>query len=303
MAEMGFIAGLRIEDFYPITSLACALIPNDYRFCVERPDKLWESILRHQRLATMPKPTQDSWGRPTRWTLIRRAAKAPDQNEVARAWEELVARYRDPVHRSVARVLGHHPAAEDIAEDFFAYLFSEGLLDKADASVGRFRCFIQGVIKRYARQQARKQQSRAVDLDDAAPPSVDSADAEEREEAEWALTILHNATQELMRRNPRDGELLLRASGIPPYAMSSRDDLCKRFNMKRNAINVAVHRARQILRELIESEIAETVDSADALAQEKKVMTDRLMDARPELYLESGIFFEWLDQKQEEAGG
>jgi len=240
--------------------------------------------------------SKDRWGRSTRWTLIRSASGEQPGAEAMKAWEELVERYKDPVKNAVTRLMRHHPASDEIASDFFAYLYSQKLLDRAEPTMGRFRCFMQGVIKRYVKQASRSQKSGTIEISEVdSSLSAESKDAENREEGEWAMTVLQNATRTLVSVCPRDGELLLRAFGIAPHELTPRHVLCKETGLTKNALNVAIHRARDRLRILIVHEIRDMVGSEADFQVEAKAIGQRLMDAKPSLLGDEDSFIEWTD--------
>ena len=227
----------------------------------------------------------DPWGRRTRWTVIKTASDEVPSPEAVEAWEDLVDRYREPVRRQIGRMLKHHPSANDIADDFFGYLYSQKLLARAEPKLGRFRCFIQGVLKRYVKQSYRDSGKATIPVEDSGVASEpDVLELEEREEAEWAGAVLDHAVRKLIDESPRDGELLLRAFGIPPYPAISRKQLGKEMNMQKSALNVAIHRARDRLRRLIISEIRDIVGSDEDLRLETTVIEKRLLESKPGLF-------------------
>jgi DNA-directed RNA polymerase specialized sigma24 family protein len=218
--------------------------------------------------------------------MIRAASGEFPNAEVMKAWEELVERYKDPVKNAVTRLMRHHPAAEE----------SQNLLDKAEPKIGRFRCFMQGVIKRYVKQAARSQKSGTFEIaENDQPFTEESPEAEQREEREWAMTVMQNATRTLVRVCPRDGELLLKAFGIAPYELTPRRTLCKESGLNKSALTVAIHRARERLRALIVSEIKDMVGSDEDFALESEIIGERLMNARPALFGDEESFIEWSD--------
>ena len=240
--------------------------------------------------------SQDRWGPHTRWTLIRNASAEGDDEGAGQAWNELVERYREPVAGAVKRLMRHHPNADEVAEDFFSYLYSKKVLEKAEPGLGRFRCFIQGVIKRYVKQASRPARSATIDTSeiDVAAPDV-PPEAEQREEAEWAMSVLKHATKALVAQVPRDGKLLLKAFGIAPYKVTPRRKLCKDTGLTMNALNVAIHRAREKLRHLIVAELRETVATEADLELESGIIGKRLTEVRPELLGDDESFIEWAE--------
>jgi len=209
--------------------------------------------------------------------------------DIHQAWRLLIERYREPVRRSVRRHMGNHPDADQVAEDFFAYLFEQGVLPRADPKMGRFRCFIQGVVRNYVRvlqRQGRRQmrERSAESMEEfLESPASGAVRFEQEEQADWARAVLENALAALRRRSPRDGLLLLQAYGIPPHARVSRAELGQEHELSPGALNVALHRARRELRVLLVAEIRRTVVSEEDFSEEQRLVYEHLLSAWPGL--------------------
>ena len=176
--------------------------------------------------------------------------------------------------------------AEELADDFFSYLYEKEVLKKARPSVGRFRCYVQGVIKRYVRSNLRDGDSRTVPVDESGPipAAEEEMPVDLEEDAEWAKQTLMNAVEKLGRQNPDDGELLLKDLGIGPFKKVARKQLAKDMNCSIETLNVKICRARKKLRDLIEEEIRDTVGSDDDLQLEKNDLGRGLRAAHPDLF-------------------
>ena len=225
------------------------------------------------------------WGHPTRWTVIAQASGSAGSSEANGAWRELVQRYRGPVQQTIQRMLYRHPHRDEIADEFFAFLFEKGILGRADPTKGRFRCFIQGVIRNYVRQALRRHQRAGEPLAlEADAPILDCRlELEELEEAAWSAGVLGNAAGRLIKEHPRQGELLLRCHGVPPFDRCGRQELCEEFALSSNALNVSLHRARKRLGELILLEIQPTVENESDYRSEVAILVKRLLEAHPGL--------------------
>jgi RNA polymerase sigma factor (sigma-70 family) len=238
---------------------------------------------------TGTRSTDDPWGEPTRWSVIERAAgKRPDA-DLQHAWRELLERYRPAVEQSVRRVLRDHPQWREAASDFFAYLYEQELLPRVDRDQGRFRCYMQGVLRRFA-QHWRRTASRAGEVDaDELELGGEAEDAqfEREEESAWANAILRNAVTRFQAAHPRDAEFVLRAYGIAPWPASTREELCADFGVNANQLNVAIHRGRERLAKEILAEIRELVRDERDYEREQAVLLARLRSGHPGL-LEGG---------------
>ena len=225
---------------------------------------------------------EDIW-RTTSWTLVREAAGGRSSPDADRIWRELVNRYRWPVERAVRRHLRHD--ADVAAADFFAYLYGSEVLQRADPGVGRFRAYLQGVIRRYVQSWLRSDAGcRAEDLEAIPLPSQDESEFELEEEAEWAESILHNALEMLDEKHPRDANILRRTTGLGAK-QTPVQDLCRELGLKQNALYVAAFRAKERLRELVLEEIGTLVSTQADFDKEREIILQRLLEAHPGLAL------------------
>ncbi len=228
-------------------------------------------------------PGSDSWGGETDWSLIDKVAGRVPHADRERAWRDLVARYKRPVLRSLKRQLRDEPSAEEAADEFFSYLFQKHVLFKVDPHQGRFRCYIQGVIRRYAKSWRRSAAaSSAADIDAVdVSANESSADIEREEELAWAEAVLEHALERTAQDSPRDAELLSRAYGLHGATVVSREDLARERNINANAMHVAMHRARSRLYDALMAELRPMVATKADLDAEKDLLVARLLDAHP----------------------
>jgi hypothetical protein len=95
----------------------------------------------------MPDSDSDTIWALTSWGLVARAAEGGKEADTA--WATLMERYREPVQRAGRRILRGHPATGQILEEFAGYVFEHGLVGRTDPERGHFRCYIQGVVRRF----------------------------------------------------------------------------------------------------------------------------------------------------------
>ncbi len=236
----------------------------------------------------IPGSAPDSWGGETDWDLIRRVSGRGGDVDPEKAWLQLVERYRIPVKRLLRRLLRDDPTSDDAADEFFSYLFQKQILPKADPEQGRFRCYIQGVMKRYARSwQRATSMPRGLEDVDELDVGTDgmSGELEREEELIWAEAVLDHALERLRRESAKDAELLVRFYGIGGVKASRGDEIAKEGGRKDNAVHVAVHRARGKLRQALLAELAPMVSTPEEFEQERQFLVTRLLAAHPGLDL------------------
>jgi RNA polymerase sigma-70 factor (ECF subfamily) len=205
------------------------------------------------------------------------AAGDRDAPQAREALAALFSAYWYPLYAYV-RHRGHSPEqAQDLTQDFFAYVLERDLLAKADPDRGRFRSFLRAVCARYLadrhdRQNAQKRGGGRTDL------PIDTLDAEDRYAREpshdltperifdrtWALTLLGRVLDHLRREYDDAGRpaafeelcvVLTRGPESVPYGT-----IAGRLGISEGAVRVAVHRLRRRYGVLLRQEIAATVD-------------------------------------------
>jgi RNA polymerase sigma-70 factor (ECF subfamily) len=191
------------------------------------------------------------------------------------ALSSLCKTYWYPLYAYVRRRGYAADDAQDLTQEFFAYLLEKNRLRTADKERGKFRSFLlaslQNFLARHWRQaRAQKRGGGKFAL------SLDFSKGEERYQLEpahettpekiyerrWALTLLDQVISNLQEEFVAQGkqeqfEILKQHLGgdAAPYA-----ELATQLDMNEGAARVAVHRLRRRCRELLRAEIAQTVD-------------------------------------------
>lgn len=220
----------------------------------------------------------------TRWSVVA-AADAGDPR-AADALQELCGAYWRPLYAFLRR-RGHAPHdAEDLVQGFLADLLGRNDFAAADRSRGRFRTFLLAALKNYASK--RREHDQAVKrggaaakftLDFAAAERgygrepADGRTAEQVFERQWALATLRRTLDELETsqrdagRGPWFDELkgLLTGGGAAPYV-----EIAGRLGSTPGAVKAAASRLRREYRERLERALADGLEDADAVADERQ---------------------------------
>lgn len=234
----------------------------------------------------------------TRWTLVLAAAASAGKNgptsdgASTRALAELCRTYWLPLYAH-ARRRGFAPAdAEDAVQGFFARLLRLDSLASVDRECGRFRAFLLGSFNHYladARDHARAEKrgahliapldARAAEMAFAQTPAKDLPPDRAFDHA-WAMTLLETVTAQLRTEYSAGGRNALFAT-LSPCLAGRRTDaphsaLAAELGMSEPAVRVALHRMRQRYRELLRSEIAQTVARAEDVDDELRLLLNAL---------------------------
>lgn len=211
----------------------------------------------------------------THWSRVVTAASR-DASEAREALASLCQAYWYPIYAYV-RHRGHAPElAQDLTQDFFAYVLERDLISLADPTRGRFRAFLSTICARRLAEH-RDRQNAAKRGGGRSPLTIDPLDAERRYAREpadeltperifdrtWALTLLARVVERLRReyddadRSERFEELLAVLTRDP--ASDTYAAIALRLGTTEGNVRVAVHRLRRRYGLLLREEIAATV--------------------------------------------
>lgn len=220
----------------------------------------------------------------TRWSVVLAAQHGSEVPRAREAMAELCKDYWYPLYAFVRR-RGHAPHdAQDLTQGFFAALL-EGNATLADPARGKFRSYLLGALKHYlanewtrANTQKRGGGNKVVEWDALDPEAryamepAEQGDADALYDRRWAMELLDRAMAKLRAEFAAkgDGELFEALKGTLTGAEPARDELAQKLAMSEGALKVAVHRLRQRYREVLRSEIAETVESPTSVDEEMR---------------------------------
>lgn len=228
----------------------------------------------------------------THWSVVLAAGEETSVFSQS-ALEVLCRAYWYPIYVYVRRK-GHGPEdAQDLTQEFFARLIRKHHVRLADRTKGKFRTFLLATLDyflarewRRAHRQKRGGEFIFISLDQQTPEEryclepADSDTPEKKFLREWALAILKETMKALERECEANGkgilfqhtrELLSGERGTGAY-----DGISQRLGMSDGALRVAVHRLRQRYGELLRSQIAQTVGTAEEVDEEMRCLLQAL---------------------------
>ena len=220
----------------------------------------------------------------TCWSVVLAAGRDSHTDESVRALETLCQTYWYPVYAFVRHRVGDEHQAQDLTQSFFERLLEKRTLANADPDRGRFRAFLLTACGRFlanewhkanAQKRGGGMQVLSLDFDAAATRySIEPADnltAELLFEQQWAIalidSVLTRLRQEFADRGSEEQfeqlKTFLTGAKAARYAV-----VAESMETTEGAAKVAVSRLRARYREMIRSEIAQTVDSPDEVEDE-----------------------------------
>ncbi len=210
----------------------------------------------------------------TRWSLVLRARR-PDADG-ARALDELLGAYWQPVYVLYRRLGATADDAADLTQGLFARLLARGDLDTVAPDRGRFRDFLRSCARHWwANERERAAATKrgggvhhvSFDRDGteawlSAQPA-DGGDAAALFERRWAQTVLDRALWRLEQeevaagRGAQFAQLSGCLAGSPPPEPWSV--IAHRIGTSEGALRVAAHRLRVRFRACVVTEVRETL--------------------------------------------
>ena len=214
----------------------------------------------------------------THWTRV--LAARGDSPEARAALGDLCAAYYAPVRAFIRRGARDDDAARDATQEFFAQLLAKDGLATLEQGRGRFRSFLLGAVKHFLadqrdRARAAKRGSGVEPLPLASAtdtsPGLDVADAAEASpdlvfDRQWALTLLDRAVRQLgeeFAATDKHAQFETLKPWLTGEPGAPQSEAAARLGLNENAVKVAIHRLRRRFRELVKTEIAQTVADAD----------------------------------------
>lgn len=220
----------------------------------------------------------------THWSVIRDAGHGT-QTTAARALEELCRAYWYPLYAYVRRRGHSETDACDLTQEFFCRLLQGDWLRDLQPERGRFRCFLLAAMNHFLANERRRGQ--AIKRGGGCPLfSLDEQDAEGRYLLEpaheqsperlldyrWALILLERTLERLRVEYADSGRAAL-FSAIEGKLTADPERLsyagiAQELGGTESAIKKSAQRLRERFRELLRSEIAQTVTRPEEVDDE-----------------------------------
>ena len=225
-----------------------------------------------------------AWFRTTHWSSVLHAADSGSERGGV-ALSDLCHTYWHPLYAYVRRS-GYSPEdAKDLTQEFFGRLIHKDYLKAVKRDKGKFRSFLLMALKRFLANEWDKanrlkrgggQEVVSFDAQDTedrfvSEPAHDSS-PEKAFDRRWAMTLLEQVMGQLEAESQAagNGHLFgeLKALLGGDKSETSYAELAQKLSLNEGALRVCVHRLRQRYRELLRLEIAQTVETPEAVDDE-----------------------------------
>lgn len=228
----------------------------------------------------------------TRWTRVLEARGT--SVEAKAALSDLCDAYYSPVLAFIRREVRDEDSARELTQEFFARLLVQHGLDSVDPARGRFRSFLLGAVKHFLSNQRAKSSAakrgggvihETLDQATDTSPGLEVADPNAQFndtffDRQWALALMERALVALkgeFNEAAKAGHFQV----LKPWLVGDNESLSQAeaaslLGMSEGALKVAIHRLRKRFRELIRSEILQTVGTTEQVDQELRYLVEVL---------------------------
>lgn len=212
----------------------------------------------------------------------------------AAALEQLCRTYWRPIYAFIRRYRNSAPEdAEDMTQAFFEHLFENATLKKATETKGKFRSFLLGALEKFMANQADRKRAwkrggrhKLISLDEENGDGTmifepaDSVTPERLFIRNWAAALLNRVLLRLEKDYIERGQQDLFKGLEPGLAQVDEDGFYHRcateLGKTEGALKVAMHRLRERYRELLLSEVAQTVSHPNEVEEELRFLFSAL---------------------------
>ena len=224
----------------------------------------------------------------THWTVVLDAVQN-GPSKASEAMAQLCHTYWYPLYAYVRRKGYPAPDAQDLTQEFFARLLAGNILGGLDRQKGKFRSFLLGAFEHFLAREWRRAQAQKRGGGQTLF-SLDAVNAENRYLLEptddlspekifdwrWANTLLEQAMARLRQDCQVEGKASLfeKAESLlsGDNTAESYAEIAASLDMSEAAFKMAVLRLRRRYGELVRAEIAQTVSTPEAAADELRYL-------------------------------
>lgn len=220
----------------------------------------------------------------TQWTRVLDARG--ESPEARAALSDLCAAYYAPVFEFIRKRTRNDDSARDLTQEFFARLLGRHGIDSVDPRRGRFRSFLLGAVKHFLAdmhdragrlKRGAGQPLETLDAGTDTSPGLQLIDPNmpdpEREfDRKWALTVLDRALAALAEEHQAAGKTE-HFKTLKPWLTGdtenlSQADAARALDLNEGAVKVAIHRLRRRFRDLVKSEVGQTLKDPSQISNE-----------------------------------
>jgi RNA polymerase sigma-70 factor (ECF subfamily) len=229
----------------------------------------------------------------TQWTQVLEARG--DSPSAKAALSDLCAAYYAPVFAFIRRGAPDEDAARELTQEFFARLLARHGIAAVDPQRGRFRSFLLGAVKHFLadmrdhahrlKRGAGQPMESLEEGTDTSPglqlPDPNAPSPDREFDHKWALTLLDRALAALAQEHKASGKAD-QFEALKPWLSGDSEHISQaaaaaQLGVNEGAVKVAIHRLRRRFREVIKTEISQTVSDPAQVDAELHYLLEALL--------------------------
>jgi RNA polymerase sigma-70 factor (ECF subfamily) len=226
----------------------------------------------------------------TQWSAVLLAGRG-DSEDAKLALARLCEVYWPPLYAFARRAGLDSHSAQDAVQGFLARTLARDDIARVIPERGRFRSFLISSFKNFLVSLARAEHAQkrgggtlAIEIDTGAaericaPELIESLTPDRAFDRQWARTVMGRALDRLRAEHQSPQQARIFAALQPALADGARltkaDALAVECGTTPGALATAATRLRRRYRELIEDEVAQTLDTRAVLAEELRALRE-----------------------------
>ena len=212
-----------------------------------------------------------------------------DSPKASAAMAQLCETYWYPLYAYARRKGYAAPDAQDLTQEFFAWVLARSYVGSADRQKGKFRSYLLGTFEHFLAREWRRARAQkrgggriAFSFDEVSAENryllepADDLTPETIFDRRWADALLSQAMARLREECQAEGKALLFEKAEPLLSgggtAGSYAEIRSSLSMAESAFKMAVHRLRRRYGELVRAEIAQTVSTPEAVEEELRYL-------------------------------
>ena len=231
----------------------------------------------------------------THWTVVLQASSADSDESTRKAFAAFAEGYWPPLYTFLRRRGYSSTDAQDLVQGFFAFLLEHDTLSRADREKGRLRTFLLASLQNFVSDEhgrvhaLKRGGGRQIVSLDRALPEVEAAILAGADlnhgksfDVVWALTIAKRSWQQLRQNLTAEGKaqwldelkpFVAGAGATPP----NQEEVAARLGVPIATLRTWLWRLRQRYRDLLRTEVANTVSDPEDVDEELRYLHRILM--------------------------
>lgn len=215
----------------------------------------------------------------THWSKLT-AIKDKSATEFSESWEFLYRLYRAPVFYYFKSKVRDEGLANELTQDFFAYVLEKDTFSRADPQKGKFRHFLRKVLRDFLCDYWDKIKAKKRGGDLPHVPPVDGLDSggdtpEDFFTKQWKMALLNEAIKQVKASLESQGKHRVYGSFVMWLDGTPLEEIGKILGIELHSVKNNLTLCKKLIRERVESLISQQVTTPAEFSEELQVFKQK----------------------------